>query len=240
MSWSQQVFAYCERGQDGSFWAEPVNAITNGAFLIAAFAALALWRARPAHERCWAQAWLILLIFAVGAGSFLFHTYATRWSALADVVPIGLFMVSYLVYAVRRFLRENRIVTSVATIAFVAALGLAGGVRCGDGPCLNGSVGYLPALFALVVVGLLARGRGRRQAGDALLLGSAVFAVSLTFRTLDMDLCDMATTPSHGALGTHFMWHVLNGALLFILARAAILHGDASEDHPTRGSIPKR
>jgi len=240
MSWSEQVFAYCERGQDGSFWAEPVNAITNGAFLIAAIAALALWRARPAQERDWAQAWLTFLIFAVGAGSFLFHTYATRWSALADVVPIGLFMVSYLVYAMRRFLGENWVVTGLATIAFVAALGFAGGVRCGDGRCLNGSVGYLPALFALVVVGLLARGRGRRQAGDALLLGAGVFAISLTFRTLDMDLCDMATTPAHGALGTHFMWHVLNGALLFILARAAILHGGAIQDNPTRGSIPKR
>ena len=41
--WSESIDLYCER-TDPSFWAEPVNALTNIAFLIAAYAAYRLWR----------------------------------------------------------------------------------------------------------------------------------------------------------------------------------------------------
>ena len=37
MDWSAPIDAYCER-LGPQFWAEPVNAATNGAFLIAALA----------------------------------------------------------------------------------------------------------------------------------------------------------------------------------------------------------
>jgi len=35
MDWSAPIDLYCER-TDASFWAEPANALTNAAFLIAA------------------------------------------------------------------------------------------------------------------------------------------------------------------------------------------------------------
>ena len=34
MAWSDQVFSYCERGGAPGFWAEPLNALSNGAFII--------------------------------------------------------------------------------------------------------------------------------------------------------------------------------------------------------------
>lgn len=39
MSLGEKLFLYCERAQDPSFWAEPLNAVSNAAFLIAAFVA---------------------------------------------------------------------------------------------------------------------------------------------------------------------------------------------------------
>ena len=100
----EKVFSYCERGLDPSFWAEPVNAITNAAFIIAAILATRGWLQRPAGERGAVEGVLILLIYAMGIGSFLFHTYATGWAAIADVAPIGIFMVSYLGFALRRYI----------------------------------------------------------------------------------------------------------------------------------------
>src|ERR1700724_1536760 len=41
--WSTPVHLYCERMAVG-FWAEPVNAATNVAFLVTAFCAFARWR----------------------------------------------------------------------------------------------------------------------------------------------------------------------------------------------------
>ncbi|MBT6284482.1 MAG: hypothetical protein HOI96_04805, partial [Rhodospirillaceae bacterium] len=55
--------------------------------------------------------------------------------------------------------------------------------------------------------------------GTALLMAAAIFAASLTFRTVDAPIC--AAVP----IGTHFMWHLLNGCVLFIVVRALVLFG---------------
>src|SRR5512144_698817 len=100
--WYTPVDGYCERVSDG-FWAEPLNALTNAAFLIAAVVAF-VWTRRA--ERCDLGLELLIGITAViGLGSFLFHTLATRWAAIADIVPILLFIVVYLGLVARRFFR---------------------------------------------------------------------------------------------------------------------------------------
>ncbi|HSF92234.1 MAG TPA: ceramidase domain-containing protein, partial [Paracoccaceae bacterium] len=99
MDWFASVDGYCER-LDASFWAEPVNAITNAAFLIAA---LVVWLRTDARKDAGAVALLGILV-AIGIGSFLFHTIAQRWAALADTLPILLFILTYLYLATLRFL----------------------------------------------------------------------------------------------------------------------------------------
>jgi hypothetical protein len=80
-----RIFAYCERGLDPAFWAEPLNALSNAAFLIAAWWAWRTWR--QSLQAGQAELGLVALLAVIGAGSFLFHTFATRWAALADVIP---------------------------------------------------------------------------------------------------------------------------------------------------------
>ena len=99
---SEKIFSYCERGGNPAFWAEPFNAISNGAFLIASLLALIAWARMPAARRGLAELGLILTVAIIGIGSFLFHTIATRWSAIADIAPIGAFMLIFAVYAMRR------------------------------------------------------------------------------------------------------------------------------------------
>jgi hypothetical protein len=48
---------------------------------------------------------------------------------------------------------------------------------------------------------------------------AALFAISLTFRSIDMTIC-----PSL-AIGTHFLWHLLNGIVLYILVKALMDYG---------------
>lgn len=222
MSWSEQVFRYCERGADPALWAEPANALTNAAFLAAAaWAWSGARRQRGAMQpgvRSAADA-LTLIVAVIGIGSFLFHTTATRWGMVADVAPIGLFMLAYLAFALRVLLRCSGVATVLWLAAFVAALAAAGAPRCGGGPCLEGSPGYLPALAALIAIGavLSARSHG---AAPAVLGAGGLFAVSLTLRTLDRALCPW-TALGGRALGTHFAWHLINAALLALLLRAA-------------------
>jgi hypothetical protein len=51
-----------------------------------------------------------------------------------------------------------------------------------------------------------------------LLATMAVFLASLTFRSIDDAIC------SHVAIGTHFLWHILNGVVLYLSMRALILN----------------
>jgi hypothetical protein len=80
---------------------------------------------------------------------------------------------------------------------------------------LNGSDQYAPALLALVVFSILLWQRRHPLAG---MIGAttALFALSLTFRTLDAHIC--VALP----LGTHFLWHVLNGTVIALLLIALV------------------
>ncbi len=224
--WKDRIYSYCERGSDAGFWAEPWNAYTNFAFHIAALFALSLWISAPGGRRGAVELLLILLVAVIGTGSFLFHTLANRWSAMADVVPIALFMVVYVAYALRRFARFNWFFVLLGLAAFFGALYYAGQMRCEGGRlCLSGSVAYLPAFGALLLMGLGLSLFGRRAPGAYLLAGSAVFAVSLTFRTFDRAWCGRFEFLDFGHVGTHFGWHIFNALLLYLLLRAAIIHG---------------
>lgn len=232
VSLSERVYQYCERGQNPELWAEPLNAATNAAFLVAAVAVLIMARRRPAEERSADLYLLIALVALIGIGSFLFHTFANRWSALADVVPIGLFMLVYLGFALVRFLSVPPAWATLLVIGFAGLTGLAMSLKCGGGtigfptgetgaaPCLNGSLGYVPALLTMAFVGFLLVERQRR-AGRWVLMAAAVFALSLTFRTLDAALCAHTEIGGH-AIGLHFLWHILNGVVMFFLLRAAL------------------
>ena len=219
----ETIDIYCERLTE-AFWAEPLNAVTNGAFIIAGVACLLLLRRRPEAERSMLVGVLAVLVILIGIGSFLFHTFATRWAAIADVAPIMLYMFSAVYFMTRRFFGAP-IWASWAAVAGFIGLGFGFSQL---GPYLpfgiGGSAGYLPALSVLLVVGpiLLIQGHA---AGASIVSAGLVFALSLTLRTVDEPYCAHFT---HGDwhIGTHFMWHVLNGVTLYLVTRAAILHGD--------------
>jgi hypothetical protein len=46
---------------------------------------------------------------------------------------------------------------------------------------------------------------------------AGTLAVSLTFRSIDMTVCDALP------LGTHFLWHSLNGLALYLLLGAGLI-----------------
>jgi outer membrane biosynthesis protein TonB len=86
---------------------------------------------------------------------------------------------------------------------------------------------YLPALGALIVVGLLLEER-RHRAAPYVLWAAAIFAISLTLRSLDLALCGKFLIEDQ-KVGTHAAWHVLNALALFLLLRASLEAGAAAE-----------
>jgi ceramidase len=207
VNWSAPIDLYCER-TDASFWAEPANALTNAAFLIAAAAVFLLWR--RAGGRDWPALALIVVVAVVGLGSFIFHTMATRGAMLADVIPIAMFIYGYLLLALRRFLHLS------VGVAIAIAVGYAAGAQAlswlAPPRALNGSIGYLPALVAMAAMARVTHGQVRR----GLELAVMIFTVSLALRTIDLAACEIFS------VGTHFLWHLLNAVVLYVLLRTAI------------------
>jgi hypothetical protein len=207
MNWSEPVDFYCER-VSAAFWAEPVNALTNAAFLVAAFVAFLEWRRAGGRDRPVLA--LIAVMVLIGLGSFAFHTLATRGAVYLDIIPIAVFIYGYLALALRRFLGLRCLPTIAIVVVYVVLSRIPG--RLLPPGTLNGSVDYLPALAALLIMVWLVPARIRAPIG----LAAVTFIVSLVFRTADRSICGAFP------LGTHFIWHLLNAVVLFVLLQAAI------------------
>ncbi|MBP7001390.1 ceramidase domain-containing protein [Amaricoccus sp.] len=212
MDWFAPLDNYCER-TDPSYWSEPLNAVSNAAFLLAA---LACWRMLGERRDPGARL-LVAILAAIGVGSFLFHTHAERWALAADVIPIQVFILVYLHLATTRFFRLPGWAGLAAVAAFVPAdiLG-ARAIAAVTGP-LNGSVSYLPVPILIAGFALALRGRAPATA-RGLAIGAGLLAASLAFRTIDAAVCPALP------IGTHFLWHLLNGAMLGWMIAVLVRH----------------
>jgi hypothetical protein len=203
VNWTRYIDGYCERVEPG-LWAEPVNAVTNLAFLVAAAIA---W-ARPGVAGLPLARALALVLAAIGVGSGLFHTVAQAWAAMADVLPILAFILVYIYAANRHFLGLPRWVSGLGVLAFFP---YAAGVVALSGallpPAVAGSSAYISVWLLIAVYGAALR-RRYPALGGGLLAGAGILAVSIAARIVDEPLC--------GAwpLGTHFLWHILNATML--------------------------
>jgi len=225
MDWTAPIDLYCERLGPG-FWAEPINAVSNLAFLLAAgFGFMALRRSGRSDPPVLA---LIALVAVIGVGSFLFHVFANGWSVTADVAPITLFIYGYLALALRHFF-AFRWPPTVGLLALFFALSLAVGPALS--PLLGGSAAYVPRLAAMAITGATLA-RVDHPAARLLLSASGVFLVSPTLRTLDGPLCPAWST------GTHFLWHLLNAATLALLLLAALTPRRSPRTSPARSDRP--
>lgn len=197
----QEIDGYCER-LSPDYWAEPINAVTNAAFLISA---LIMWR-RVRHQDMPLAVVLVALLAIIGVGSYLFHTHALVWAAIADTTPILLFILVY-IYAVNRDIwRMSRLRALGGTALFfpyaAATIPLFQLV-----PGLGGSAAYAPVPLLILIYTFLLRQRYPETA-KGMTIGAMILILSIGFRALDAPICDQFP------LGTHFMWHVLNAIML--------------------------
>ena len=198
MNWFDQIDGYCER-TDFTYWSEPLNATTNLAFIVAA---LILWQRSAGVPMARV---LCGILFAIGVGSFLFHTHATIWASLADVLPIGIFILVYLFVVNRDMVPMGHWYAVFATALFIPYAAVLVPIL-NQFPFIRISNFYWTVPILLGIYALILRHKPGIAQG--FLLGAALLCLSITIRSLDEILCDAIP------IGTHFMWHVLNGVML--------------------------
>jgi hypothetical protein len=201
------VTAYCER-TSAAFWAEPLNALSNAAFLLVALLMVQPLRRAGGRYR---DVWLLAgLAAAVGVGSFLWHTLATPWTEWADVIPIGLFIAVFLLSFLRRVARLSWSGVALLFAVYQAVNFLVLAWLPAD--LWNGSVFYLPVWTSLLLMAVYCQYK-RVPARTRVLAMWLVFTVSLLLRTADAWLCPVFPA------GTHFAWHLLNVSVLWLAMR---------------------
>ena len=199
MDLSKPIDIYCER-LDIGIWAEPINAVTNIAFILAA---IIMWlRCKNLIE----GKILSFLLFSIGCGSFLFHTFAQTWAALLDVTAILIFILTYIFVANRRFLVWSKMVSLIGVILFfpyqLLLVSILSNIQF-----FGSSVQYIPvAILIFIYSGLLRKSEPNLSRG--LFIGAAILCLSIISRTVDEPLCSILS------VGTHFVWHILNAIML--------------------------
>lgn len=209
MDWGAYVDNCCERVAPGP-WGEPLNTVTNLAFLVAA---VLVWR-----QACGAAGPRVLavLLGVIFLASTAFHALATRWAGMADSLAILVFILAYVVVFARAFLGLR---WSRAWLAAPVFLAFTAGVTAAFAPLGFGGASYVgPLLGLFVLAGLLAMSGDDdvRRHWPRFALTGGLFGVSLTLRTADHTVC--GTFPA----GTHFLWHLLNACVLYLVSHAAL------------------
>jgi hypothetical protein len=218
--WDQSVDIYCER-LSAAFWAEPINALSNIFFLMAAFSSYRLWR-KSAYANLlygWDMLTLIALMTIIGIGSFLFHTIATRWAGLADVLPIALFIHFGFGVFLYRVAKAGLLWSMLGVFIFgLAGFGLQ---KIIPAEFVNRSVQYIPAATLLLGLSIWCYVK-RVPSAKYFLRACLIFGISLTLRSLDMAICEQLP------IGIHYMWHFLNSLVLFYVFKGIISYSHLS------------
>jgi hypothetical protein len=196
---SQSIDIYCER-LDVGIWAEPINAVTNFAFILAA---IIMWiRCKNLVE----GRVLAFLLFSIGCGSFLFHTFAQTWAAILDVTPILIFILTYIYAANCRFLVWSKRMSITGVILFLPYQFLVVSILSSI-QFLGSSAQYVPVAILIFFYSALLH-KSKTNLSRELFVGATILSLSIFARTIDEPLCLIVS------VGTHFIWHILNAIML--------------------------
>ena len=204
---------YCERVGPGLL-AEPLNAVSNVSFLLAAWAAWVLAK-RTGALLAGVRA-LIALAASVGIGSILWHTYPTMLTLILDIVPILIFLIGYIWLYTRNVIGMR----PLFAVASVAAFLLGTFLVIPYSGVLHGALVYTPGLVVALVLGVF-HATQRTVARFTLLAAAGVYLAALFFRTIDNEVCSVLP------IGTHFLWHLLIGLVTYLAMRSFILSTSA-------------
>lgn len=211
MKFDTQIDLYCERLSPG-IWAEPLNLFSNLAFIVGAVFIFKMYRG--AGQRNVFLEILIGLLFLVGMGSAAFHSLATMAAQIADVTPIALMVFASLYYLLRRLLG---LPFQLVAIGFSLFFVLTWFGTLVPKDSVNGSQIYFGAFATLGLIALFAKSK-TKEIGNQLIVVWLVLLTALVFRTIDLRVCESFP------VGTHFLWHTLNGIGLTLLLRCFVLH----------------
>ena len=200
---------YCESGV-GLFYTQPVNTISNIALLIAAYFAYRLIKIKYVNNK---TIKILPFILAVtGIGSILWHGMPNLLTGFADTLPLSALVLVSFFFLLDKLLRKRELVWKILLAFILVEIPFIFHIL----PSLNG---FVPYLIVLVFGVFLSYGLVKKYKILTLHLVTivALFAIAFFFRTIDHTVCPVFST------GTHFIWHILNALVFYLLIRVFVL-----------------
>ena len=199
----------CERSNLG-FFAEPLNAISNIAFIFAGFGVYQLL-AKNRVQKIEYKA-ILILIFFVGFGSFLWHATRNFYALILDAVPVALSF-AIITYIFLYKLIGNKLIALlialllIPTRFFISSFAPTDSVSSLIRNLINATV------FLVIIVWAF-RKYGRIAFEGTIVL--IIYLIAITMRGIDLQVC-----PTFN-LGTHFLWHILNALAVYLAVKFLI------------------
>jgi len=197
------MYYYCERTAQGIL-SEPLNSITNLAFIIISILILKRYRGEKYYVI------FSSLIGLIGIGSFLFHTIPTTMTGFLDITFILLFILFYLFIINNSIFNLSKIVSLVLTLVSPVIYFYLGNELRGSIGFLGDSSFYIIIFIHLFIIYLFVL-KEKIEGRSYILLANIIFAISIFFRAMDNHICNI------NYYGTHFVWHILNSLVLYTL-----------------------
>ncbi len=186
---------YCE-SLIGYFFPQPLNIISNVAFLIAAFLAYRYLR----NHRVSRLYILPILLGIIGIGSAWWHITNSRLGDILDTFSIVLFA-SVAVLLLLTEIAKSKVVTALSFILLLSLVLITERFAA-----WNGSLPYVVLLIGFVIIGVIYI-KKIPSAKSVFLSAILIFLIAIVFRSVDIILCPCIP------FGTHFLWHVLLAGL---------------------------
>ena len=190
---------YCERAGSTAFLAEPINAFSNLAFLVAGFLAYRFLKKKKIKDK----SLLVLpwILSAICIGSFVFHTARSSFTVIFDLLFIYIFLVCSLVIVLKNLLNSK--LKIIAILIVYASLQILLTIYLPK-EFLNGSFRHVVTISLLFVLGGFIHRKYGNKIMKPLLAVFGFYILAILLRSIDMSICPIFP------IGTHFLWHILN------------------------------
>lgn len=200
----------CERGNNLELFAEPLNTISNIAFIFATYGIYRLLTKNSIHQVEYKV--LLTLILLIGFGSFLWHATGNLFALILDVVPTVLSFVT-ITYIFLKNLTGNKLLALLLSVLLFPTRFFISSFAPTDiiSSLIRNSINFT-TFFLIILLALKKYGKIAFEGLGVL----TVYLIAIIMRIIDLQVC--LAFP----LGTHFLWHILNALAVYLAVRFII------------------
>lgn len=196
---------YCERTAN-SFFAEPINLVTNLAFFVSAIFTYKMLKTKNIKNSIYHLfPWPIFLI---GLGSTSWHFYRSSITLLFDAIPIHIFLGLSLFLLLKKLVKSTNLTVGIIGIFILFQIFL----TLNFPHLLNSSIRHIVNAILLFIL-ILWTYKKFGKAALQLFFVFAVYVAGIIFRTIDIQVCPIFP------LGTHFLWHLMVAWGAYLIVR---------------------